>query len=211
MIRPPVMMRPLRNGHRTLAHEQGFTLVELLISMVILMIVLGAIAQAFASASKAEVDQANRASDQQNARQALERLRLDIHCALSAQPASAILNGSGSTTGYLLTLPQPNPDCPGVQQSGSAAVQWCTVMVNPNRYKLYRSTIDCTVPAEANFQVDYVTQANLWPATPCVVGEYPTVGIDMPVNRDPVKRPGRTYDLKDTIALRNGTPPQLCS
>lgn len=197
---------------RTLKHEDGYTLVELLISMVILLIVIGAIADAFASASRAEVDQANRASDQQNARQALERMRLDIHCALSAQPVSPILDGSGNTTGYLLTLPQPNPGCPGVQTSGPlAAVQWCTVMVTPTRYKLYRSTDDCTVPALADFQVDYVTQGNIWPATACVVGEYPTVGIDMPVNRDPVKRPERVYDLKDTIALRNGTPPQVCS
>src|SRR5207245_2037346 len=81
----------------------------------------------------------NRASDQQSARQALALMRLDIHCALSAQTPSAIVDGFGNTTGYLLTLPQPNPDCPGVQQSGNAAVQWCTVKISATRYKLYRS------------------------------------------------------------------------
>lgn len=201
----------MRNAIRRARGERGYTLVELIIVMIILLIIVGGLADGFASATKAEVDQSNRASDQQNARQALERMRLDIHCALSAQPASPILDGSGNTTGYLLTLSQPNPDCPGVQQTGSAAVQWCTVEQSPTRYKLYRSLSDCTVPANATFQVDYLTQANIWPATPCTAGEYPTVGVDMPVNRNPVTRPGRTYELKDAIAIRNTLPAGTCS
>lgn len=199
-------MRQLRNAREAARSEHGYTLLELLITMLILLIVIGALADGFASASKAEVDQTHHASDQQAARQALARMRVDIHCALSAQTPTAILDGSGNTTGYLLTLPQPNPDCPGVQESGNAAVQWCTVKVGNSRYKLFRSIVDCTVPAEATFQVDYVTQADIWPTTTCVTGEYPTVGIDMPVNRDPATHTGRTYELQDTIAIRNSSP-----
>lgn len=200
------MKHTMRNAITRARSERGYTLVELIIVMIILLLIVGGLADGFASATKAEVDQSNRASDQQNARQALERMRLDIHCALSAQPASPILDGSGNTTGYLLTLPQPNPGCPGVQTTGAASVQWCTVEQTPTRYKLFRSLVDCTVPADATFQVDYVTQANIWPATTCTSGEYPTVGVDMPVNRNPVTRPGRTYELKDAIAIRNTLP-----
>ena len=200
------MKRNFRKAISSARDERGYTLVELIIVMLILLIVIGGLADAFASATKAEVDQSNRASDQQSARQALERMRLDIHCALSVQPATAIVNGGGTTTGYLLTLPQPNPGCPGVQTGGAASVQWCTVQEGANRYKLYRSTIDCTVPADATFQVDYVTQANIWPTSTCIPGEYPTVSVDMPVNRNPVTRPGRTYDLTDSIAIRNSLP-----
>jgi prepilin-type N-terminal cleavage/methylation domain-containing protein len=206
------MRHTMRNAMTRARSERGYTLVELIIVMIILLVIVGGLADGFASATKAEADQSNRASDQQNARQALERMRLDIHCALSAQPASPIVDASGNTTGYLLTLPQPNPDCPGVQPAGgTAAVQWCTVEETPTRYKLYRSLVDCTVPADATFQVDYVTQANIWPATTCTPGEYPTVGVDMPVNRNPVTRPGRTYELKDAIAIRNTLPYGSCS
>jgi len=191
------MTRLLRTALHRASQERGYTLVELLIVMLIMLVVIGGLADGFASATKAEVDQVKRASDQQNARQALQRMRLDIHCAVSVQPAAA------QGTGYLLTLPQPNPDCPGVQTSGNSAVQWCTVQISTSRWTLYRSTIDCSNPADATFQVDYVTQANVWPTTTCTSGEIPTVAVDMPVNRDPIKRPGRTYRLQDTIAMRN--------
>jgi prepilin-type N-terminal cleavage/methylation domain-containing protein len=200
------MMRHLRNTTQHLSHEGGYTLIELLIVMLILLIVIGGLADGFASATKAETDQSARATDEQSARQALDRMRLDIHCALSVQPATAIVNGSGTTTGYLLTLPQPNAGCPGVHTAGSSAVQWCTVQAGPSHYVLYRSTIDCTVPADATFQVDWVTQANLWPANTCLTGQYPAVAVDLPVNRNPLTRPGRTYELKDSIAIRNALP-----
>jgi prepilin-type N-terminal cleavage/methylation domain-containing protein len=204
-------MKHLRHAREIVGRERGDTLIELLIVMLILLIVIGALAGGFASATKAEVDQSNRAGDQQNAREALDRMRLDIHCALSIQPASPIVNGAGVTTGYLLTLPQPNTGCPGVATGGSSAIQWCTVLKGLNHYTLYRSTIDCTVPADSKFQVDYVTQANVWPTGACVVGEYPRVTVELPVNRDPVRRASRTYELNDAIAIRNALPPAVCS
>jgi prepilin-type N-terminal cleavage/methylation domain-containing protein len=97
------MMRQLRNAREAARSEHGYTLLELLITMLILLIVIGALADGFASASRAEVDQSHRASDQQAARDSLARMRLDIHCALSAQTPTPILDGSGNTTGYLLT------------------------------------------------------------------------------------------------------------
>jgi type II secretory pathway pseudopilin PulG len=199
---------------RRLASEVGVTLIELIIVMVILLVVIGALTDGFASISRAEVDQTNRANDEQNARQALDRMRLDIHCASAAQGAQQVLDAGGNPTGgYLVTFTEtPAIDatqgCPGVTLNASA-VQWCTLQVNAQRFQLFRSTTHCDA-ADATFQVDYLTQGNIWPTTACQVGRYPTVGVDMPVNRDPVKRPSRTYELKDEIALRNAPPPTTC-
>jgi hypothetical protein len=163
--------------------------------------------------SRAEVDQTTRANDEQSARQALDRMRVDIHCASAAQAAQPVLDAFGATIGYRITLTEtPAVDatqgCPGVT-TDSSAVQWCTTKVSSQRYQLLRSTVNC--PADADFQVDYVIQANIWPVTSCAVGRYPTMGVDLPVNRYPTSRSGRTYELKDEIALRNGLPPTTCS
>ena len=94
---------------RRLAGERGFTLIETLVVVAILLIVLGALVDGFASVSKAEVDQTNRASDQQAARQALDRMRKDIHCASGAsrlpdrRPGDAVPQDA-----WLLNLQIPN-------------------------------------------------------------------------------------------------------
>jgi prepilin-type N-terminal cleavage/methylation domain-containing protein len=206
------MRKQLRSSIRHLASERGVTLIELIVVMAILLVVIGALSDGFASVSRSEVDQTNRASDEQNARQALDRMRLDIHCASAVQAPQPVLDSFGATIGYRITFTETPADatqgCPGVTRDASA-VQWCTNQVGAQRFQLFRSTVFCDA-ASADFQVDYVMLANIWPATACQVGRYPTVGVDMPVNRDPVKRPSRTYELKDEIALRNAPPPTAC-
>ena len=61
--------------------EHGYSLVELLVTMVILGVVLSGLTTVFISGSSAEVNLDLRAQGQQNARLALDRLRVDIHCA----------------------------------------------------------------------------------------------------------------------------------
>ena len=68
--------------------QAGYTLIETLVVMTILVVVIGALADGFTSASKTQTDQTARADDQESARQALDRLRKDIHCA-SAAPSGA--------------------------------------------------------------------------------------------------------------------------
>lgn len=208
-----------RLSPRLAACERGDTLIELIIVMIILLVIIGAFADGFASVSKNEIDQTNRASDQQSARQALDRMRLDIHCATSVTGggAQAIVNGGGATTGYVIVLNETaspsgaTAGCPGVTTSGSA-VQWCTNEVTPTRYQLYRAAPGACTASTAIFQVDYIVpnantpNGDIWPATTCVSGQYPTVAVDMPVNRDPTTQPGRTYELKDAIAMRNDAP-----
>src|SRR3954467_4689217 len=109
--------------------QAGYTLVETLVVMSILVIVIGAIADGFTSASKTQTDQTQRADDQEAARQALERLRRDIHCASAAQVTPNAQNG------YTLNLTVNPGQClavttgAGVSAGGSDGVQWCTVPI----------------------------------------------------------------------------------
>lgn len=207
------METPRVTLRRLARNDDGTTLVELIVVMVIMLVILAGLTDGFASVSHAEVDQTNLANDQQSARQALQRMRLDIHCA-SAVQGPQLADPLNPTGGYIMTLTEtPSPSgatvgCPGVSTS-SSGVQWCTNYVSANRYQLFRSESACDATS-SNFQVDYVTTANIWTSSACTVGQYPTVGVDMPVNRDPVKRPNRTYELKDAIALRNAPPPSAC-
>jgi prepilin-type N-terminal cleavage/methylation domain-containing protein len=196
--------------------QAGYTLVETLVVMTILVVVIGALADGFTSASKTETDQTARADDQESARQALERLRRDIHCssAASVTPRTAGV----PTAGYTLNLTVNPNQCLAVTAGGGAGVivggiasdgvQWCTVPISgtTNRYGLYRTVVNACDAADAVFQVDYVTQPNVWDVV-CGTNDsrLETVSVDLAVNRAFNTRPGRTYDLKDQIALRNDT------
>jgi prepilin-type N-terminal cleavage/methylation domain-containing protein len=180
-----------------LASESGYTLPELLVVMVILLIVLGALTSGFVSAQNAEMDSVARADDQQAARQTLERMRKDIHCASGA----TVQQTSG---GYVLNLTETANICAGVTTS-SSGVQWCSVSVggSTTRYAIYRTITGSCDASDAVFQVDYITNAQVWSLPACTTGQLPTVAINMPVNRDIATIPGQTYELSDTIALRN--------
>jgi prepilin-type N-terminal cleavage/methylation domain-containing protein len=196
--------------HRRLrrAFEQaGYTLIETLVAMTLLVIVIGAIADGFTNASKTQTDQTARANDQEAARTALDRLRRDIHCA-----SAALVTPGVPTGGYTLNLTVNPGQClavtAGAQANGTSGVQWCTVPINgaTNRYAMYRTVVSSCDAADAVFQVDYITQPNVWNV---VCGAHQsnleTVTIDLDVNRDINTRPDRTYGLTDQIALRNDT------
>jgi prepilin-type N-terminal cleavage/methylation domain-containing protein len=188
--------------------QAGYTLMETLVVMSILLIVIGALADGFTSATKTETDQTARADDQEAARQALDRLRKDIHCASAAQV------GANSSGGYTLNLTVNPGYCVAVTAGAQAGVnlsdgvQWCTVPIGASgtRYGLYRTIVHACDAADAVFQVDYVTQGNVWtPACGPHASHLQSVEIDLPVNRDVATRPGRTYELTDRISLRNDT------
>ena len=182
--------------------------------MTILVVVIGALADGFTSASKTETDQTARADDQESARQALDRLRRDIHC---SSAASVTERTSGvPTAGYTLNLTVNPNQClavtagagAGVGGGGSDGVQWCTLPISgsTNRYAMYRTVVSSCDAADAVFQVDYVTQPDVWDVV-CGTNDsrLETVSIELGVNRDIDTRPGRTYHLTDQIALRNDT------
>jgi type II secretory pathway pseudopilin PulG len=198
---------PLRRAYE----QAGYTLVETLVVMTLLIIVIAAIADGFASASKTQTDQTMLANDQEAARTSLDRLRRDIHCASAASVTAGVPTG-----GYTLNLTVNPGQCiavtagAGAGVTGSSGVQWCTVPINgsTNRYAMYRTVTSACDAADAVFQVDYVTQPKVWGDT-IVCGAYSShlenVSIDLSVNRDIDTRPDRTYRLTDQIALRNDT------
>ena len=70
-----------RKRNRLLVRQGGFTLVELLVVMVCCSRSWPPLTGSYVSATIAQVDQTRRFDAQENARQALDRMRKDIHCA----------------------------------------------------------------------------------------------------------------------------------
>src|SRR6476646_4550317 len=97
--------------------EEGYSLVELLVVMIILGTVLASLTTVFVSGSKAEVALNQRFQAQQQARLALDRIRADIHCASAAQAQTI-----GTYTGSL-KLAEPN--C--YAYATTPTVSWCPV------------------------------------------------------------------------------------
>lgn len=189
------------------AAQDGFTLVELIVVMLVMLIILAPLSGSLVSALGAQVDQTRRFDAQENARQALDRMRKDIHCAHGVTDPFANDFG-GETILMTETNVTGTAECPGLVQTNASAVQWCTIAVTgaTNRYQLYRendpnNTCDGSA---STFMVDYLTQSAIWASPTCVTGQFPTVSVTLPVNLDPLNHGPSTYTLGDQIALRNG-------
>jgi len=155
-----------RSHPARLLGQAGYTLVETLVVMTLLLIVIGSIADAFSSASHTEVDQTHRADDQESARLTLQRLRRVIHCASAAQ-VQKTRDSSGtviSPLGYTLNLAVDPGICLAVTTSASNTVQWCTVQKDTSgtRFGVYRTISGNCNSSDAVFQVDYVTRPDIW-------------------------------------------------
>jgi prepilin-type N-terminal cleavage/methylation domain-containing protein len=187
---------------RRLQAERGFTLTELIVVMAILGIILGALTTVFVSGTNAELDLNHRYQAQQQARLALDEIRIDIHCASAAQAQTigtypglklAINNGVGVG------------NCPS-----DPTVSWCVVSVSTSRYALYRSTATsniCTSSDATRILVaDYLTTSSNVFTTAATVAQnaLQTIGVDFLVNVNPTLGRDR-YELSDTIVARNST------
>ena len=98
------VMKKLRDR---LGRDDGYTLVELITVMAILGIVLAPLSSSFASGMVAQASQTRREQAYANARVALQRLRLDVHCASAV--TSVEQNSYG---GFTLTLTESNDQSP---------------------------------------------------------------------------------------------------
>jgi prepilin-type N-terminal cleavage/methylation domain-containing protein len=196
--------RLIAGRRRSPADDWGFTLVELLVAMAILLTVVSVLTGALISATNTEADLNNRFQTQQQARQALTKLTREIHCAsqildtstgvaLDATPASAIT----------LTLPA---GCPTGGGSGVTAL-WCTVP-DGNRFDLYRAELPST--CSASTAVRWAT--SLVDGTPFSLPDpsttsgahFPLVHLDLLVNTRTSGAFGK-YDLVDDVAALNAT------
>jgi prepilin-type N-terminal cleavage/methylation domain-containing protein len=219
-LRLPRASRLLR---ARLREEAGYTLLELLTVLAIMGVVLTGLTTSFAAGLNAEAGTISRAQAQQNARLALDRMRIDIHCASGAPAPQENPYG-----GFTLTLTESPNVCPAVTTS-SSGVQWCTIPYpgSTTHWQLFRflgtQLSDCGGGGVSTLLVDYITPpsagwpsntgtsptpsdwaGNLWPTAPsCPVGSLPVVSLSMTVNIDPDTHPERAYNLTDAIALRN--------
>jgi prepilin-type N-terminal cleavage/methylation domain-containing protein len=178
------------------AKEEGYSLVELLIVMLILGTVLAGLTTVFVGGSNAEIRLNQRFQAQQQARIALDRIRTDIHCATAAQ-AQTINTYPG------LKLAVAN--C----SAATPTISWCTVLVSTARYALYRSPTTggttCT-SSDANrvLIADYLTTSAAFTTGTIQQFTLQRVAVDfkVSVNATPALD---DYELTDSIVARNAT------
>jgi prepilin-type N-terminal cleavage/methylation domain-containing protein len=182
---------------RLMGGEQGYSLIELLVTMVILVIVLGSLTTIFVSGTSAEAALNRRFQAQQNARMGLDRIRTDIHCATAAQAQTI-----NTYPGVKLAV----ANC----YAATPTVSWCAVLVtsSPAQYALYRSTTTgattCTSSDAARVLVaDYLTSSSAF--TTATIQQYTLqrVGIDFKVSVNATSSTSDVYELTDSIVARN--------
>jgi prepilin-type N-terminal cleavage/methylation domain-containing protein len=180
-----------------LESEDGYTLVELLITMSILTLVLGAVVTLFVQGSHAEADLNLRFQAQTQARVALDRMRRELHGACSVTAST-----SSSATFVLASTTTP--------ATCSVNVTWC-VRGSGSRWGLYRvAGGSCTGGTR---YADYLLNPTTPSTAPALFFDYrapsaashnlASIGISLPVNVKP-SRATDLYRLEGNVVLRNG-------
>ena len=178
--------------------EHGYSLIELLVTMVTLSVVLSGLTTVFISGSSAEVSLDQRFQGQQNARLALDRLRVDIHCASAAQAQTI-----NTYPGIKLNI----SNC-----STTSPVSYCVVQYSssPLRYQLFRATgtgsTDCTSSDTTRVLIaDYLTSSSVFTTSAIPQYSLQRVAIDLKVDANPKSTTLYSYELTDSIVARNST------
>jgi len=179
-------------------NERGYTLVELLVTMVILSVVLTGLTTVFLSGTNAEAKLNNRFQAQLQARSALDKFRYDAHCASAAQAQTI-----NTYPGIKLSV----ANC----FSGTPTISWCviTVSASPARYQLYRSTATvntCTASDTARQLVaDYLTSSSVF--TTATIPQYSLqrIAVSIVVSANGRTKTVDAYKLTDSIAARAST------
>lgn len=203
MRRHSTVARARRRLPRRLASDSGFTLIELIVTMAILLVVVSTLTGALISTTNTEADLNNRFQTQQQARQALTKLTREIHCAnqilvtATGQPLDA---AAGSVSGITLTLPA------GCPTGGGTAVTalWCTAP-NGSKYDLYRTvTSTCSSSTGVRWATSLVdgTPFSLPDPTTTTGSHFPLVHLDLLVNTRTTGAFGK-YDLVTDVAALN--------
>lgn len=130
------------------AAEGGFTLPELLMSMVILLIVLTALVSVLVSANQQQTDADHRFQAQEQARTGLDLLRHELHCATSVTDTSG--NPLTAGTPYSAITVSLSSVCPTTGLPSTSPLTtyatWCTSASTatnpaaPGDFALYRVT-----------------------------------------------------------------------
>jgi Tfp pilus assembly protein PilV len=169
--------------------ERGITLVELLMTTVIMSIVLTSLTTLFIQGTNAELDMNNRFQAQLNARLSLDRLRRDLHCSSA---------GTVTNSGATLTVTDP---CINANANN---LSWCTAG-SGSRWKLYRAVGNPASCSSTSTQfTDFITVANgriFWYDAPWS-NSLGKIHVDLAINVKP-SRTVNTYELCDVIVMRN--------
>lgn len=186
---------PVRDRLRRLrSEESGFSLIELLTALTILLTVIGSLTILMVSATTSEADLTKRVQAQQQARLALEAMRRDVHCA-STWTGPTVGTAASSIT---LTLPSGCPSAIGANE-----FTWCTTSVAASRWALLRVPGTTCNPASGRKEADYLTHANAFTLTQGG-GKLDRLCVNFPVDIDPADSK-RAYKLKDELVLRNSS------
>lgn len=182
--------------------ERGFTLSEMVVTMAIMGVVIGAVATLFTSGLRAEVDLNLRFSSQTGARLALDTFRREIHNACSATvsgSSGSVTDPSGVARTRYPTVALKMLDS-GYTCSVSSA-SWCTVG-SGSSYSLYRQSGATACNSSSTRRAQYLTRGSIF-LVATQASNLPKVGIDMNVNLQP-STPRLNYRIHDNIVLRNG-------
>ena len=175
-----------------LRSRDGYTLVELIVVLAIFLVVVTALTQLFTTGAKAELDLNRRFQAQQEARQALDRMRRELHCADSITPGTDA-DADGNVASITVTLPSQCPSAKGMNIS----VVYDTSMVGDDRYKVRRTQSSVTVPI-----ADYITHDDPFKYTAPSSTSRGLLHVDFPVNVYP-NEGWKQWRLVDDIVLRN--------
>jgi type II secretory pathway pseudopilin PulG len=171
--------------------QRGYSVVELIISMSILASVMTSVSVLLVSATNSEVDMNRRFQAQVQARLGLDRMRREVHCAMSVSPA-------GASAAVTLTIPATCPT-----SGGNTSITWCTVANGTNRYGLWRYP-GSSCSGTGRRYADYLTASSIFVYTAQTVDKLAFLNVRLPVNIKPSES-RFLYTLEDDIVLRNST------
>ena len=219
---PIARARLPRRLRARVAAEGGFTLVELIVAMVILVIVVASLSAVLVSATHSAVDANNRFQAQEQARTGLAQLTRELHCASSVtQTSGSALTPGTNYTAITATLPSTCSTVSGV----ASYVTWCTAQstLNTSDWALYRVSSTalpiptCSTAGKIKW-ADYLQTSTPFclPSTAVSCGtsphsvfkpatSLPMLHVTMPVNLKGQSATVGSFDVIDDIALRNGT------
>ena len=170
--------------------ERGYSLVELVISMSILGAVMTSVSVLLVSATNSEVDMNRRFQAQTEARQGLDRLRREVHC---AQSVATSAGGAVAT----LTIPATCPT-----SGGLTSITWCTV-ASGSRWDLWRYE-GSACSGTGRKWAGSINLGTVFTYSTSSTSSLAYLSVNLPVNVQGGKSIS-SYVLKDDIVLRNST------
>lgn len=171
--------------------EHGYTLMELLVSVSILAAVMTSVSILLVSATKSEIEMNQRFQAQAQARMGLDRLRREVHCAISVSP-------SGPASSVTLTIPATCPT-----SGGSTSITWCTASNGAGGWDLWRYP-GASCSGTGRRWAEHLTQQSIFNYTPQSTSSLAKLNVQLPVNIKPADT-SLLYSLADDIVLRNST------